>query len=265
MAEKQYGQTFAKTLKAWFKSNDWPQSITGVVARSKGNKTGPWASQTSHAMAGKHEPKVPFFLALAWFNQIVTERDYGGITDRRALDRLRHAEPLCHEDGQPYDAADFFRLYAELQKPPTDLIPFEQEGTPITQETLDRWVEGLRGGFKEACLALLQPPAATWVLIEQRGIERYKANKEDMDFVRMALAGVHLPTIAEGTRLHKKYGNTNPFANAMVDVIEEAGGSSAEARALLSFMQSLPPTPDKAIFGEEGLGVLKELVELNGG
>ena len=84
-------------------------------------------------------------------------------------------------------------------------------------------------------MALLQPPAATWMQIEQRGIERYKANKEDMDFVRMALAGVHIPTIAEGTRLHKKYGNTNPFANAMVDVIEEAGGSSAEARALLSF------------------------------
>ena len=38
-----------------------------------------------------------------------------------------------------------------------------------------------------------------------------------------------------------------------------------QKRALLSFMQSLPPTPDKAIFGEEGLGVLKELVELNGG
>ena len=265
MAEKQYGQTFAKTLKAWFKSNDWPQSITEVVARSKGSKTGPWASQISHAMAGKHEPKVPFFLALAWFNQVVTERDYGGITDRRALDRLRHAEPLCHEDGQPYDAADFFKLYADLQEPPADLIPSEEGGTLVTEETVNRWVEGLRGGFKEACLALLQPPTTTWALIEQRGIERYKANKEDMDFVRTVLAGVHQPTIAEGIRLHAKYGKTNPFANSMVDIIEEAGGSSAEARALLSFMQSLPPTTDKAVFNEDGLSMLKELTQFNRG
>ena len=265
MAEKQYGQTFAKTLKAWFKSNDWPQSITEVVARSKGNKTGPWASQISHAMAGKHEPKVPFFLALAWFNQVVTERDYGGITDRRALDRLRNAEPLCHEDGQPYDASDFFKLYADLAEPPKEFFGSEEGGPVLTQEMLDRWKEGLRAGFKEACVALLSPPAATWGLLEKRSIELYKANKEDLDWVRETMAGVHDPTLAEAVRMRKKYGKTNPLAHAIVDIIEEAGGSSVEARKLLGFMDAMPVPESLEIYNEDGLGVLKELSNLTGG
>ena len=260
MADRQLGQAFAVTLKVWFKANDWPQSITEVVARSKGNKTGPWASQISHAMAGKHEPKVPFFLALGWFNQVVCERDFGGLTDRRALDRLRNAEPLCHDDGRPYDATDFFKLYAGLAEPPKEYLGSEDGGPVFTQEMVDAWKEGLRAGFKEACIATLSPPAAIWAVVSKRAIDVYKANQDDLDFTREVLAGIRDVTVFEGARMRKKYSDTNPLANAIVDVIEEAGGSSVEARKLLGLLIEMPVPKSLDIYNENGLGGLKELM-----
>ena len=132
---------FGEVLRAWFSRNEWPQMVAEQVARAKGSKIGPWASQMSNAMQGKLEPKPPFFVALGWFNQVVMERDFVGITDRRLIDRLLNGQPLTHDDGQPFTAVDFFALYIGGLASPTEIeAPKPQE---LTQEMVDVWVGGL--------------------------------------------------------------------------------------------------------------------------
>ena len=80
-------------IKAWFKANEWPQSVSEGLARAKGWEAGPWASQISICMSGRLQPKPPFFVALGMFNQAVAERDFVGVTDRRLMDRLMAGQP----------------------------------------------------------------------------------------------------------------------------------------------------------------------------
>jgi len=231
------GKVFGETLKAWFKSNGWPQGITETVAKAKGSKTGPWASQISHAMNGKHEPKVPFFMALAWFNRVVMERDIVDIKDRRTIDRLKNAEPMLHEDGQPWEAHDFFRLYAGTLEPPKDLVRGAEE---LTQEALDIWVEGLRGGFQEACRACMSPPAATWQIIQDKCTEDFDCNLDDLHYSRDCIAGIRIPTLQEASRMRAKYPN-HPLIRAMILLIEDCGGDSSEAKELLGYIETKKP------------------------
>ena len=99
-----------------------------------------------HAMAGKHEQGA-VLLALAWFNQIVTERDYGGIT--RALDRLRP-----HSRYATRTASLMTRRISSTTPICKNHRPTNVQARGHTRHAgiLDRWVERLRGGLK-ACLA----------------------------------------------------------------------------------------------------------------
>ena len=98
-------------IKIWFKQNGWPQAVTEGWARAAGSEVGPWASQISILMAGRLEPKPFFFAALGEFNDAVATRNLAAVTDQRLRNRLMNGQPMCHENGQPFDAADFFRLY----------------------------------------------------------------------------------------------------------------------------------------------------------
>ena len=235
---------FGAVLRKWFQSNNWPQSVPEIVAKSKGNKTGPWASQISHAMRGRHEPKVPFFLALAWFNQVVAERDFAGITDRRTIDRLRESQPLCHDNGTPFNAADFFNLYAGETQPPTEYCQSEET---FTQEQLDQWVEGLRIAFRDACMATMAPPATTWAAIEKIAREEFDVYGEDMTWVREVIAGVIEPELQQAMRVRSKYGKTSPLIHSILKVIEANGGDAKKTYELLSYMSGVP-IPKKEIF-----------------
>ena len=82
---------------------------------------------------------------------------------------------------------------------------------------------------------------------------------------RGVLAGIRDVTVFEGARMRKKYSDTNPLANAIVDVIEEAGGSSVEARKLLGLLIEMPVPESLDIYNENGLGGLKELMYLKPG
>ena len=237
---------FGLVIKKWFAINGWPQNVPEVVAKSKGNKTGPWASQISHAMNGKHEPKVPFFCALAWFNQVVAERDFGGISDRRTIDRLLQAEPLCHDNGQPFNAADFFNLYAGITEPPLEYQPGVET---LTQEQLDQWVEGLRVAFKETCMAMMAKPSTVWAEIEKVSKEKYNVYGEDMIWAREIIAGITEPDLSQGTRMRAKYGRSNPLINSMLFIIEENGGDAKKTIEALSYTTGLP-IPKKVTFDE---------------
>jgi len=108
---------FGGVLKKWFKRNDWPQSITEHWAKGVGSQ-GPWSSQVSNAFNGRLDPKAQFFIAWGNFNRCVAERDFRGVTDRRVMDLLKDSQPLCHDNGEPLDASDFFKLFTGLAEPP---------------------------------------------------------------------------------------------------------------------------------------------------
>ncbi len=108
---------FGRVIRLWFKSNGWAQDVPHKFARFAGTP-GPWNSQISTVMSGKLDPKPAFFVALGFFNEAVATQKFPAIADRRLLDALKDAEPLCNDDGRPYTAPDFFALFTGLQPLP---------------------------------------------------------------------------------------------------------------------------------------------------
>lgn len=71
------------------------------------------------------------FVALGLANTRLASADRGAITDRVLRDRVYGAEPICHEDGTPWDGADFFAAYTGFIDIPVELLT----PTPITPAT----------------------------------------------------------------------------------------------------------------------------------
>ena len=232
-------------LKAWFASNEWPQSVSEGLARAKGWELGPWASQVSICMSGRLSPKPNFFVALGQFNQAVAERDLAGVTDRRLMDRLRKGQPLTHEDGNPWTAQDFFACYiGQLQ------MPEELRGPPkeaVTQEMVDKWAEGLREAFREISRTAMIPPREVWVEAKNECI-RNGISVEELDWVQDCLAGLHEPTLDEAKRMMRKY-KDQPLIRALITVQEKYGGDTRNLKKFLIWRQQFPePEPGDGAF-----------------
>ena len=135
-------QAFADTLKQWLALNNWPQSITESVANAKGNATGPWGSQISYAVNAKHTPEPNFFVAIGWFNMIIATRDFQDIPAKICA-KLIDSQPLCHDNGEPYESTDFFRLYVGILKPPVLRQPTLEEDllASLPEATVQRVLE----------------------------------------------------------------------------------------------------------------------------
>lgn len=211
-------------IKVWFKTNEWPQSVSEGLARAKGWEYGPWASQISICMAGRLTPKPPFFMALGMFNQAVAERDFVGVTDRRLMDRLMAGQPICHDNGLPWGAVDFFACYIGQLKAPISLTTPAQ---PITQEDVDYFVEEIRSGWRELVLVSMNPngPAAVWNKLAEACIALGTA-PEDLDYCQELLSGLREMSIAEKKRFAVKY-PTCPLLKAIRQETEACGGSTA--------------------------------------
>ena len=217
--------TFGSVIKAWFKNNDWPQSVPEALAKAKGNKTGPWASQISHAMNDKHQPKTDFFLALAWFNDVVATRDVAGPTDRRLVDRIKNAQPLCHDNGIPYDAADFFRLFTGLLDPPKEFAASEPPA--FTQDDLDQWHIEIRTMFREVALEHMCSKREAWDMIQAKVLEILDAAGvkagvfDDMKAVQAIICGFADASMDEFLRMIHRYKGEQPLLRAMDELLEQ--------------------------------------------
>ena len=209
-------------IKAWFKANEWPQSVSEGLARAKGWEAGPWASQISICMSGRLQPKPPFFVALGMFNQAVAERDFVGVTDRRLMDRLMAGQPITHEDGVPWDAMDFFGCYIGAIKPPKKI---EQSAPlPTPEETEEAW-NVVSESFRELVLAAMDPegPKAVWAKVAKAAIEKGMA-VEDVEYVQEVIAGLRQPTPQELQRLRNKY----PVCPVLQSLYEKGGSANLE-------------------------------------
>jgi len=109
---------FGKAILTCFKKNDWPQSITESVAKEIGIEGGPWASQVSTAINGKLDPKPAFFIAFGIFNAYIHAGDFSKIKDINLRDKLKGSKAFTHNNGRPFDGADFFKLFTGLIEVP---------------------------------------------------------------------------------------------------------------------------------------------------
>ena len=231
-------------IKAWFKANEWPQSVSEGLARAKGWTVGPWASQISICMSGRLQPKPPFFVALGMFNQAVAERDFAGVTDRRLVDRLRAGQPIVHDDccpdsrcqaGTPWDAMDFFGCYIGAVSAPK----FVAAKRVITQEEVDHFVSEIRTGWRELVLVAMDPngPPAVWAKVAERCV-KHGAAPEDIEWSQELLTGLREMTIEEKGRFSCKYPEC-PLLQAITEETAARGGSTDRLKQFYEWHVSL--------------------------
>lgn len=242
------GGKFGPALKRWFATNGWPQSITQDWAMATQSPNGPWASQISKAMNGKAEPKPEFFLALAAFNEAVTERKVQGFTDRRLVDRLISGQPICHENGEPYDAPAFFSLYVGLIEPPD--FPELEIDYSITQEDLDVWHQEVREAFKQLAIANMVDKPGAWALIKEQMAELADSldsavSIDDLAWCQEILSGFRDATPEEAESVFKRWGPEEPLTEAMEGLL----GKSCEPRNPMerSFLRKRTSKPSRSV------------------
>ena len=212
---------FGSVLAAWFKKNEWPQSITESVAKALGWPNGPWASQMSTAVNGKIDPKPNFFLAMGMFNQLVAERDLKGIKDRRTIDRLKEAYPLTHDNGVPYDGADFFRLFTGLIEPPEEFNRATTELT-FTDEGALAHGENVARTFKALARDQMLSPKEAWEAFKNANAAK-KMKPEQLDYVQDIMRGAEVLTGEAMTAFCKDWDGECAPLEALVEVAAEDG------------------------------------------
>lgn len=242
-------------IKAWFKANDWPQSVSEGLARAKGWTAGPWASQISICMAGRLTPKPAFFVAMGMFNEAIAERDFIGVTDRRLMDRLKAGQPICHDNGVPWNAMDFFGCYIGAVTPPKSLTEKKVE---LTQEDIDHWVTELRLAFRELVLASMNPegPRAVWDEVARLAISN-GISPEEAEFTQEVIAGLRDLPVEEGKRMIVKHPN-KPLIKALQQLTEGVGGNLERLIALDKFRGSLDAKTDFPFDGLPRMRIISE-------
>ena len=215
-----YGNDFGPVIKEWFKRNQWPQILAEKVARSKGSAVGPWASQISNTMNCKIEPKPPFFGAMGWFNKVIFDEDYQGITDTYTKELLKGSVALCHDDGKPFTSTDFLALFlGEIQAPAS----YQQViNCTITPEVVKAYWENIREIFRELRMEMMMQPFEVWQELESL-LKEQLIPSDDIHWFKECLVD-RLPTVEESTRMRHKYPGM-PVIQALTIMKEQCGGS----------------------------------------
>ena len=131
---------FGQAILTWFKKNDWPQSITESVAKEIGIEGGPWASQISTAINGKLDPKTAVLIAFKTFNIFIHEGDFSKIKDQALKEKLEGSKAFTHNNGKPFDGADFFKLFTGLIEVPKK---YKTSDKTFSSETLKEYQQEL--------------------------------------------------------------------------------------------------------------------------
>ena len=209
-------EAFGRALGRWFAMNAWPQSITEAWAKAVGNQIGPWSSQISPCMRGIILPKPQFFFALAQFNQFVFEKkDLNKLTDRVLRDRITNGEALCHEDGRPFDATDFYGLFVGIVKAPDIKDPPRR----VTQADADECSKINGQAFKDFGMQRMLSPVDAWALLADE-MTRIGTSDEDIETLRGIISGWKPNTVEFVEYLYLKYNKTCPYMEALNNLTE---------------------------------------------
>ena len=221
-------QRFGRFLRLWFDSGDWSTKEPGRWAKAVGlplisNNT---VSFICNATQPKTSPK--FFTAIGYLNQRLADRDYGPIKDRKLKDRIAQLQPVCHSNGTPWGAVDFFACYiGQLEPPPEfDTGPPPGKGKLLTPEVAQRISSCKHDLFERHAKASGLSKAEAWAQVKQHCSA---LTVEQVDTLQQVLSGWRSWTPQELEDLKTVDGH-----NAAVQALEEWCGMDLhqELRAL---------------------------------
>ena len=176
---------FGKAILTWFKKNDWPQSITESVAKEVNEwEGGPWASQVSTAINGKLDPKAAFLIAFGNFNTYIHAGSFSKIKDINLRDKLKGSKAFTHNNGRPFDGADFFRLFTGLIEVPKK---YKTNGNEFNEATLREYQKAMiEHTMKIKRQEMLKPKEFWELFLKQPYSKTIKENDLDIinDIVR---------------------------------------------------------------------------------
>ncbi len=143
-------RAFGKMLLNWRRRNGWTQytacewgSEAGFEVISYGN-----LSVIEQGKAGELRQKA--FFQLEELNRRLAEQDWGTLKSQRIKDLLKDAEPLTGDDGQRWDAVDFWRCYIGYAP-----VPKAYQSLPAPTLTAKR-IEELATGWRQRVRRLIK-------------------------------------------------------------------------------------------------------------
>jgi hypothetical protein len=170
---------YGEAILSWFKKNDWPQGITEQVGKEVNEwEGGPWASQMSTAINGKLDPKVAFFIAKGNFNKYIHAGDFKKIKDQTLKEKLEGSKAFTHNNGRPFDGADFFRLFTGLIEIPKK---YKQADGKITDKDIKEYSNLFREHFLKIKRTEMLSPKDTWDLFMKQPYTK-TMREDDINF-----------------------------------------------------------------------------------
>ena len=174
---------FGQYILTWFKRNEWAQGITEQVAKEIGIEGGPWASQVSTAINGKLDPKAAFFIAFGMFNIYIHAGDFSKIKDQSLKEKLKGSKAFTHNNGRPFDGADFFRLFTGLIEVPKK---YKQAEGKITDKEIKEYSDLMRKHFLKIKRTEMLSPKETWDLFMKQPYTK-TMREDDIEYLNDVL------------------------------------------------------------------------------
>jgi hypothetical protein len=112
-------EAFGRTLTHWLDRAGWAHDLPMRWGKQAGFSA--VADSTFNRLQrGQIQQPYPItFLQFCEINRRLAEGDFGITDDPQLLARLGRQKPICHEDGSPWIASDFFAHFiGELDAPP---------------------------------------------------------------------------------------------------------------------------------------------------
>lgn len=194
---------FGHDLRRWRRRCGWAQDTSmawGRAARTPHVFSSTW-SHLERGLMSTPGPKV--FLSLADQNRRIAAGDFSGVTDGALLDRLSGATAVTHEDGGPWDAADFYACYIGLLAWPHPAV----DPPLITPDDATSWSQQLRAQFRATADELALSPVEATVQVLERGPER----REEREQLQRVLLGFDDFTASELLDLWREDGGAEVF------------------------------------------------------
>lgn len=158
---------FGRDLRRWRLRSGWAQDTAmawGQLSKFPHVFSSTW-SELERGLMSNPGPKI--FLALAEQNRRIAEKNWSGLRGGTLGDRVRAADPVLHDDGEPWDAGDYFACYIGLLRWPHPQI----EPPQISAAQAKEWSEGLREAFQATADELRLSPLEAAMELLERGPE----------------------------------------------------------------------------------------------
>lgn len=178
---------FGQMVKRWMRSGGWSTKTAMDWARAAGlpqlsNNT------VTFIWAGSQPKTSPrFFTTIGYLNRRLADEDYGPIANRALKDRVSSLKPLCHANGVPWGAVDFFACYIGQLDPPPEFDPGPLGKTRLlTTEVAQRISSHKRELFERHATARGLSKAAAWSELKALCTD---LNADQLDAFQQVLSG----------------------------------------------------------------------------